>query len=573
MANPTLSHAVVLDHIGDPGDDPNVFLLSELQAAIGANSATVSTVTSQVVSTAASQALDSVAVSTADSKAVSAASVGSVADSKALSVSGNTSVADSKALSVSVNTSKADSKAVSTAAFTATPSTNVSTADSKAVSVSVTRPQAGRTVATLSAYLTNNAVFNVKDFGAVGDGATDDTAVVESAIAALPSTGGELFFPSGTYRITRNLAITKPVFIMGLQGSASVIERDYSPTTATDGIFSFVGGSSFSGARNVTFRSKTGQTGGCLVSVVAPSTDAIGLFRFDNVDFTTTDTSGITGTHDYTVYLDGTAKVAAPVGIRGVDFVGCSAFGAATSILFVKGVLKFSWLGGGVYTAGGNPSATIRFDGTAAVPTEAFVFVPADCDCSIALDRAQRGKLLYSGTVAAITNTANTTSVFGAGPATSVQQNWTNSQFIEATNGGTIYGSGLTKIFNNAVSGERRTGSTTAVGMVGSAGAGGFTLPSGQTLTFTFGSSSCLILVADGAGNGALFHVANAQATVTSVANPGTRFAATATPSATEVGLFKSAAASVVSIKNGMAAGVTLYLTILGEATATTDPA
>ena len=40
---------------------------------------------------------------------------------------------------------------------------------------------------------------NVRDFGALGDGATDDTLAIRAAIAALPGPGGVLFFPPGRY--------------------------------------------------------------------------------------------------------------------------------------------------------------------------------------------------------------------------------------------------------------------------------------------------------------------------------------------------------------------------------------
>ena len=44
------------------------------------------------------------------------------------------------------------------------------------------------------------AVFNVRDFGAKGDGITKDTAAVQKSIdAASAAGGGEVFLPNGTY--------------------------------------------------------------------------------------------------------------------------------------------------------------------------------------------------------------------------------------------------------------------------------------------------------------------------------------------------------------------------------------
>lgn len=47
--------------------------------------------------------------------------------------------------------------------------------------------------------------FNIKFYGAKGDGTTDDTAAIQAAIAALPSTGGTIVGPVGDYRITQTL--------------------------------------------------------------------------------------------------------------------------------------------------------------------------------------------------------------------------------------------------------------------------------------------------------------------------------------------------------------------------------
>ncbi|MEA4856393.1 glycosyl hydrolase family 28-related protein [Solidesulfovibrio sp.] len=61
---------------------------------------------------------------------------------------------------------------------------------------------------------------SVRDFGAAGDGLTDDTAAFESAIAALASPG-ILSVPAGTYRITRSLALKSGLVLRGAGATAS----------------------------------------------------------------------------------------------------------------------------------------------------------------------------------------------------------------------------------------------------------------------------------------------------------------------------------------------------------------
>lgn len=47
-------------------------------------------------------------------------------------------------------------------------------------------------------------LINVQDFGAVGDGTTDDTEAIKSAVASLNENGGILYFPTGTYIVSVN---------------------------------------------------------------------------------------------------------------------------------------------------------------------------------------------------------------------------------------------------------------------------------------------------------------------------------------------------------------------------------
>lgn len=46
-------------------------------------------------------------------------------------------------------------------------------------------------------------IISVKDFGAVGDGVTDDTAAIQAAIDAVTITGGTVYFPVGIYRVSQ----------------------------------------------------------------------------------------------------------------------------------------------------------------------------------------------------------------------------------------------------------------------------------------------------------------------------------------------------------------------------------
>lgn len=52
----------------------------------------------------------------------------------------------------------------------------------------------------------NARVFNVRDYGATGDGATDDTTAIQAAVTALKAaTAGVLYFPAGSYKITSTI--------------------------------------------------------------------------------------------------------------------------------------------------------------------------------------------------------------------------------------------------------------------------------------------------------------------------------------------------------------------------------
>lgn len=73
----------------------------------------------------------------------------------------------------------------------------------------------------VSAFSNSDAV-NVKSFGAVGDGITDDTAAINAAIAAA-GVNSCVFFPSGTYLVTATLQMLSGQCFYGEGGSVSAL--------------------------------------------------------------------------------------------------------------------------------------------------------------------------------------------------------------------------------------------------------------------------------------------------------------------------------------------------------------
>lgn len=77
----------------------------------------------------------------------------------------------------------------------------------------------------LTAPLTDKGsqVFNVKAYGATGDGMTNDTAAIQTAIDAAAPQKGTVFLPAGTYLVNSPLTITSGVTFIGV-GDGSIIK-------------------------------------------------------------------------------------------------------------------------------------------------------------------------------------------------------------------------------------------------------------------------------------------------------------------------------------------------------------
>jgi hypothetical protein len=82
----------------------------------------------------------------------------------------------------------------------------------------------------------NGTVFNVRNFGAQGNGIADDTGPIRTAISAAGQVAGStLYFPSGTYMISNDLSVGNNIRWMGDGRDASIIRMapNYSSTVST----------------------------------------------------------------------------------------------------------------------------------------------------------------------------------------------------------------------------------------------------------------------------------------------------------------------------------------------------
>jgi len=66
---------------------------------------------------------------------------------------------------------------------------------------------------------------SVKEYGAVGDGTTDDTAAIQAAIDAAELVHGTVVIPIGTYKFTTGLVIDRGIILQGMNRTGTVLKK------------------------------------------------------------------------------------------------------------------------------------------------------------------------------------------------------------------------------------------------------------------------------------------------------------------------------------------------------------
>jgi Pectate lyase superfamily protein len=125
---------------------------------------------------------------------------------------------------------------------------------------------------------------NVKAFGAKGDGKTNDTAAIAAAIAAIPASGGQLYFPAGRYITSGGFVLPYATDVYGA-GAASRYENQYgseivsnSPTAAL-----FTVTASVASFRNLAFQGIASAPTASTAIFTNSATDALQRVNIDTV--------------------------------------------------------------------------------------------------------------------------------------------------------------------------------------------------------------------------------------------------------------------------------------------------
>jgi hypothetical protein len=274
------------------------------------------------------------------------------------------------------------------------------------------------------------------DFGAIGDGTSDDTAAVHAFLAACETAACRM--EPGRYRVTAApKQMNYPINLEGAGIDTSEFIRDYDEGSGR-GFLQFEGVTAGKGVLlgNFSISSANDRSGGHALAALSTPAQSFGNMRVEHVKFST---YGV-NSWDSTVLLDGTQKTTGARGVRAVNFDDCLIFGATGYSLVLKGVIDLRY-DGGVYAAGGTSpqSGGVMVTGTPDVPSSgilltgsAFGYLNLSHVVGMKVIAASGiAGQMFEGVQVAIDNDATADRVqIIAEPFGKVAHNWTHSSII-----------------------------------------------------------------------------------------------------------------------------------------------
>lgn len=288
---------------------------------------------------------------------------------------------------------------------------------------------------TLNGTPPNTEVLYGADYGMVGDSngtagnGTDNTSAFNSFMAACKAGSGVGVLPKGMMRFASKPNDIDFYWSLGGKGpNGSLMLRDYNGS-GTIGFLQYVAGANTSRLHDLAIYATSGTTAGSLIRCNSSSSVALSGLMFENLYLSTF------GTDTYTnvIIFDGSAKTSAPIGIRDISLKNVHVFGANGYSVILYAAPGFSWMGGGVYPAGGTNAATggINIGGTATEKSQYVTINITTCNgfnltnsLDMQLISAQIGAI--SGVSVNNDSSCSFTCVYGH-PAGTVASGWVSS--------------------------------------------------------------------------------------------------------------------------------------------------
>ena len=445
-------------------------------------------------------------------------------------------------------------------------------------------------------------VVSVKDFGAVGDGVTDDTAAIQKAVNAAVDAGNScVYVPQGVYKISDVITIPQGVPIIGNGGQGSSVDYGVSIVHASNGnCFVFDGnGADFAGTggalKNMIITKASGFSGGDAIKLVGTDDGhRPGEMMLENLLVY----QGSGGNWSRGLNIDGTANTTpGSKGVRSICLIKVRIADCSTNNEYIVFNQAVHVTGNHVQVDTGSGTGTCGI--TIKGDSDNIIIPSAIINGNLVVSPSSTSNIYVSGRVSTLNiTTANANGAFvgqlGSLTANSSANtfsvisgsNWfgplnvgssftvnTDAFTVDPTNKRFTFGGQSNLGFAGQGVGNFGSEVKSTVTSIGTAGIA-FNTSCPNTETFTFDTSSGKMFhISTGGGAAALIFADYKQTTIDIISDPSSEFEASSTPTSGKTGIFKSVNSHTISIKNNTG-GLTNYgVLVLGVVLNPTNPA
>src|SRR5947208_1252426 len=124
-------------------------------------------------------------------------------------------------------------------------------------------------------------VYNVKAYGAAGDGVKDDAAAIAATIAAVPKQGGIIYFPPGVYLLNSSITVDARTDLSFVGAGVSATRLQINANGVT--VLSFTGVCSRIAIRDLWLGAVASFASGSCLSIIGTSSTHSDTFIIENV--------------------------------------------------------------------------------------------------------------------------------------------------------------------------------------------------------------------------------------------------------------------------------------------------